>query len=721
MPRKEKLQERQFFPDEPIEQEAKRAKLMTPWGAESLDEFLFYCCPECPNKFKESESFLDHAKNHENSNLELETMPMVNGLPMDTTSIVVSSETPLRIPGLIPMTVKEEESLSNDDIDPLSCEMDEIKEELPQEDKTVSEEVTCQLCRKTCKNKNGLTQHLKLAHPNKVETFDCEHCGEKYTTKGKLNRHVRKVHLENSTMCDKCDFVGKSKKDLKSHSHTHRFTKLPDGRFHCNECSRIFDNTYTLHQHIHFRCDICSFTCVGSHSFDTHMVVKHGKSFDCEQCQEKFVDRKRLKQHVREAHSTIPKKLKCDQCDAVCSGQEQLRIHLQHHTRFTKLTDGRFQCKECDMIMEPPPNSKLSSHNHYHCDICSYSTIKKCALEIHKHQKHSIDLPPNYHSSYMCEMCDYVTMNIGNLKKHQESVHREETEMCYICGKEFKSGSLYMHLRTKHHEEGMTVSCDICHKTMKPYILKSHMKNYHTHYICTICNKVLTAPRNLCNHYSKEHQVNSVPGEKFACHVCKKPFKEMEEFQRHLKEEHQIFDEHPCTKCELKFQTEAILAIHLMDAHNYTEENVAVLFGTAQKVVKHFTERDTFQFQCDICHAKLKTEKSLIRHNKQIHEKHKHNIKCDQCDFVTSEDNLLKVHIITKHEKATKYPCDQCSYVTNIRSALKQHVERQHERKFNFSCDVCGKEFSSLRFKAQHMLFKHNIVFEYQKSNNCGP
>ena len=77
----------------------------------------------------------------------------------------------------------------------------------------------------------------------------------------------------------------------------------------------------------------------------------------------------------------------------------------------------------------------------------------------------------------------------------------------------------------------------------------------------------------------------------------------------------------------------------------------------------------------------------------------------------------MKGHIIRKHEKATKYPCDQCSYVTNIQSELKRHVMRVHEKRLDHSCDICGKEFQNLKFKAQHMLFKHEIIFKYQKRN----
>ena len=35
--------------------------LVNPWSSGNLDEFLYYCCPECDVKDKCTESFLQHA------------------------------------------------------------------------------------------------------------------------------------------------------------------------------------------------------------------------------------------------------------------------------------------------------------------------------------------------------------------------------------------------------------------------------------------------------------------------------------------------------------------------------------------------------------------------------------------------------------------------------------------------------------------------------------
>ena len=39
-----------------------------PWTVPTLEDFLFYCCPECPDKYRSSISFTNHAlKNHPKS------------------------------------------------------------------------------------------------------------------------------------------------------------------------------------------------------------------------------------------------------------------------------------------------------------------------------------------------------------------------------------------------------------------------------------------------------------------------------------------------------------------------------------------------------------------------------------------------------------------------------------------------------------------------------
>ena len=198
---------------------------------------------------------------------------------------------------------------------------------------------------------------------------------------------------------------------------------------------------------------------------------------------------------------------------------------------------------------------------------------------------------------------------------------------------------------------------------------------------------------------------------KICLSYCKKPYKSVQEVSNHLTNEHQIYNEHFCLKCEGAFPSKALLAIHLIDIHEHNEQEVAEGLGTA----KVFEEKKRERFQCDVCKRILKCEKSLIRHKKQYHEKHLHDYKCDQCNFTAYENAQLTSHILRKHTKASRFPCDQCSYVTNFLAQLHQHVRQRHDghRGYTQSCNVCGKQCNGKGVLADHMLHEHDIVYKF--------
>ena len=50
-------------------------KLENPWLVPTIDEFLFYCCPECDLKCRYSDDFLEHAtKSHDLAKVSLQAL-----------------------------------------------------------------------------------------------------------------------------------------------------------------------------------------------------------------------------------------------------------------------------------------------------------------------------------------------------------------------------------------------------------------------------------------------------------------------------------------------------------------------------------------------------------------------------------------------------------------------------------------------------------------------
>ena len=431
-------------------------------------------------------------------------------------------------------------------------------------------------------------------------------------------------------------------------------------------------------------------------SQDSNTVTEE---FECEICETKFNRKGALTRHIQQVHT---EERQCDKCDHISKSKMEFKQHSYTH-RFTKLTSGKFQCNFCDIQLEPHQN--LSKHSHQFCDLCSYSCTNKDSLEKHKNMMHSVDIS----FRFLCDKCDFKAITNQCLKKHQRGVHEGKTNICDICGKGFKS--LDVHMKLQHSDGPDKLNCDICHKSIKATQLQAHKAKKHQHCICTFCNKFFEYKSHLLSHYSKEHQVFCLNGERFACHICKKPQETLEELSAHLKEEHLLCDEHPCSKCEISFPTKTSLAIHMLDLHGYKEKDAAIMLGTI-KVMEESTAIDDRKFSCEVCLRKFSSEKSLIGHKKQFHEKH--DFKCDQCDFTTYENYRLKYHKLHRHEKGTRFPCDQCSYATNFRSTLNKHIKAQHEKRFDHSCTVCGKGFRVKTFMAKHMLHKHDIVIDYQ-------
>ena len=608
-------------------------KQIIPWGVENLDEFLFYCCPECDEKYKDCQTFVDHALKAHDSAVE-------NSI-IDKTHFIKQE---------IIEEVSDSESINLDDHLDQELEYDNIKEEeLEDESESENESIDLNLLA-------NVKQELYCEKPK-------DNITEKTVSKAKYKKWLS---LFNTSLNYPFEYDDASQ------------------TFWCKSCEKTINAVQK--------------TQLQQHKESKKHCLNHALKQDLQP--EETEDLTVPCEEDGEFSEKWNQKIKCDKCDHISKTDQEHKRHLHSH-RFTKLIDGRFQCNECDKILDP--DKKLNTHKHYNCDICSYTCTNPPALERHKHVKHSIEI--SFH--FLCDKCDFKTMTKKQLQVHQEKVHEGKTEVCHFCGKNYKD--LPFHMKNTHGEGTVEVNCDICHQSMKASLLYSHKAIKHQHCICTVCKKFFANKRYLCNHYSTEHQIFCLNRERFACHICKQPYKTIQEIQSHLKEEHQLQDDYPCTNCELAFSTNTLLAIHLMDFHEYKEKEAAMMLGF--KVIEDNESsniKKDLNYSCDICLKKFHTQKYLKRHHKRHHEKH--DIKCDQCDFTTNEDYRLKIHRLRKHEEATKYPCEECSYVTNIRRDLDIHHKQKHGGKRDHECCVCGKLFVARNVMKKHMLNQHNMV-----------
>ena len=102
----------------------------------------------------------------------------------------------------------------------------------------------CKICKKFMKT--GLNAHMK--RHSLQETFECDECGHKSTSKNNLQIHKR-VHSDvKMYQCKHCDKAFKWKSSVKIHTEAAHSKSAP--LFMCDECSHPFKDKTNLAKHM---------------------------------------------------------------------------------------------------------------------------------------------------------------------------------------------------------------------------------------------------------------------------------------------------------------------------------------------------------------------------------------------------------------------------------------------------------------------------------------
>lgn len=145
-----------------------------------------------------------------------------------------------------------------------------------------------------------------------IKEFLCTQCDRGYHRRQHLQRHIDEAHqnhprLEQPLFCDHCDRQFNTAWGLRRHQVKIKQPKLLDRQHRCETCGRRFFNIddLKLHslKHERFKCDIPS--CVLSeHKFcwsfyQRHMATYHSEPYVCDHCNEHFLLKSQIKQHVK--------------------------------------------------------------------------------------------------------------------------------------------------------------------------------------------------------------------------------------------------------------------------------------------------------------------------------------------------------------------------------------------------------------------------------------
>uniref|UniRef100_A0A3B4BHD4 C2H2-type domain-containing protein n=1 Tax=Periophthalmus magnuspinnatus TaxID=409849 RepID=A0A3B4BHD4_9GOBI len=272
------------------------------------------------------------------------------------------------------------------------------------------------------KEESSLTRHERHRHHicPVLKPYSCSQCGKAFGRKAHLGRHMIVHRAETRHKCSVCERDFKLMTRLREHMRTHtgekpfvcpvcgksfaQISTLSRHQKHihhmCPVCKGSFQNITELNQHLktHLddgtldQCSLCGKECRNKSNLQRHMFVHTGeKPFSCSVCEEGFVCKFEVNQHLRFAHHICP----------VCKEEFERDADLTDHLR-THVDDGSLDPELIERVNRKP----------YSCSMCGKEFNCKTAFRRHI-LVHSGERP------FSCPICEKTFTQKGTLKTHQ--------------------------------------------------------------------------------------------------------------------------------------------------------------------------------------------------------------------------------------------------------------------------------------------------------------
>jgi len=336
---------------------------------------------------------------------------------------------------------------------------------------------------------------------------------------------------------------------------------------------------------------------------------------------------------------------KCDQCEQKYADKRDLKRHvLRKHS-------------------DTEANEKSASHV---CDVCQQVFLTKWALTKHSKVEHFKVFP------FICQFCEKGFNTKQILLEHENKHKGQKLHKCDLCGEAFYTRRcLILHIGKVHPGE-VLIKCYYCSETFDSAEGRTiHMEANHPgtdrypkkildlydgsiigvnkSFVCDVCSQAFEFEHQLTNHL----RVHT--GERpFKCSQCCKSFTLHGSLTKHMRK-HTGKWPFPCDLCPKGYDTISKLNEHklrhlgkktvecgLCDKVYYTVKNLKYHMKNC-----HDTEKP---FSCDLCSEKFSKNRHLVGHMRKIHNSDK-QIMCTVCNKVFSVKHSLIRHMRKVHQR----------------------------------------------------------------------
>ena len=595
---------------------------------------------------------------------------------------------------------------------------------------------SCPFCKLEFDASDLLEAHIQLLHVGRNDhLFSCEFCELAFSSAHWLSEHISDCHRDlvasRGSTSPECHPVLAGA--AASNSANVVF---------CSQCSVGFPDIYALGPHIQ---RVHGFSTSGSREmspaasktrpatqanpaskasvmYHPYKDVKKKKTAPGQESYYSTILAKmssyqtREKRHDAETTTIEQSPYTCSECNATFAHQDELESHASTHYL---VAVNEYGCTSCRKLFAKPDDLQkhlmdIHAHHLYRCSLCKEVFDSKVNIQVHFAIEHS-----NECKLYRCARCHSVFRSEMEWRLHVKVHHLgiSDPYQCYLCKDSFcMQAELDAHLAASHKKQFV---CPICDDEAfhVEYLLDKHMQEHHT---------VDVSPASSLPQFPKVNSgVHNVSSSISRVSPSVETLKLMA-IDRRSAVEHvsQKFPQlYKCDNCDLKFTEEMALRHHLANSHNVNCENdfITVLKQekSSPKASNHSRERHNSickswsklsrsppedgraNHQCVQCNKSLKTRADLEKHVKTHHHVHQHHTggasqKCNICDEVFANANVLAAHKLTHCKVAHSNACVVCKSPITCEDQFYSHVQQHSAHTDNMQCIVCRQTLVSL-------------------------
>lgn len=293
-----------------------------------------------------------------------------------------------------------------------------------------------------------------------------------------------------------------------------------------------------------------------------------------------------------------------------------------------------------------------------------------------------------------CCYCAKTFSSLSACRRHESRHKSRKRFQCKLCKKSYtRAEHLQRHLPS--HTGVKDFKCDSCEKQ---FSLKSHLvQHLRTHsnerpYKCTECNMAFRQIGHLQQHSgTHKFQRLSTGGKRtahpalFVCSICDKALTAERSLKSHVRTMHTNERPNKCKECDETFHSRQKYFYHKQTCH------------------------EDPRYDCPDCGRHFPALWMMKRHN-LLHTSHSDYV-CPECGRRFREAVYLRYHLLRHGEAQT---CHVCGKLKPNPAQLQFHVKchllpdgmRVIRRKL-FDCGECGKQFSSRKSVIRHFTAVH--------------